>query len=77
MDRDDRLCFRCDLFFCVDGVDVEAPFEAIAEHWSCPEIGDHLGGGGKSIGGYQHFVAALEPNGIESELQRGSARIHR
>ena len=62
------LVLRRDPSFGITGIDVKATGETIAQYWLRAKIRNHLGRGGKGVGGHQHFVTAFQPNGIQRQL---------
>ncbi len=61
----------------IGGIDIETSRHAVAEHGTSAEICDHLGGRGKGVGRQQYFIARLQADGVERQLQRGGTGIHR
>ena len=69
-----KKIFVGNLSFNTTSADLEALF---AQHGTCAEICNHLGGRGEGVRGQQHFVPRLQADGVERQLQRGGTGINR
>src|SRR5574337_1225357 len=73
---DDGSCSPGDKRRHCRGIDVERVRSAVGQDRMGPEVSHHFSGGGKRVGGQDHLVTSFKPNCLQSEMERGSTRVH-